>query len=155
MPRRLCIVSATLLVALGGAAVASAAPNRAEQSLIAAVNAARTAHGLQPVRLDPRLERAATIHTQDMLRHDYFAHGAVSARLQVVGARGPVLGENLAWSSGADVNAAAIVRLWLESPEHRANLLRPGFRRIGIGAATGSFLGCADATVVTADFGGA
>jgi uncharacterized protein YkwD len=43
--------------------------------------------------------------------------------------------------------------MWLASPGHRANLLRPGFRRLGLGIATGSFPGQAGATVVTADFG--
>jgi uncharacterized protein YkwD len=37
---------------------------------------------------------------------------------------------------------------------HRANLLRPGFNRIGIGAARGTFHGLPDALVVTADFAG-
>jgi uncharacterized protein YkwD len=50
--------------------------------------------------------------------------------------------------------AATVITEWLQSPEHRANLLRPSFTRIGIGAAQGSFLGNAGAIVVTADFAG-
>ena len=46
------------------------------------------------------------------------------------------------------------MREWLASPEHRANLLRPGYARIGIGLVRGSFLGNGGATVVTADFAG-
>ena len=42
----------------------------------------------------------------------------------------------------------------MSSPGHRANLLRPGFRRIGIGALVGRFSGYSGATVVTADFAG-
>ena len=49
---------------------------------------------------------------------------------------------------------AAIVSGWLASPGHRANLLRPGLNRIGLGALEGNFLGYAGATVVTADFAG-
>jgi uncharacterized protein YkwD len=43
--------------------------------------------------------------------------------------------------------------MWLTSPEHRANLLRRGFHRVGLGIAQGSFQGAAGATIVTADFG--
>jgi uncharacterized protein YkwD len=68
--------------------------------------------------------------------------------------RGPVAGENLAWGSGPYGQAQEIVQEWLASPEHRANLLRPGFSRIGIGIVRGTFLGNAGATVVTADFAG-
>ena len=50
--------------------------------------------------------------------------------------------------------ARAFFRGWMASPGHRANLLRPGWTRIGIGTRTGTFLGYADATVLTADFAG-
>jgi uncharacterized protein YkwD len=46
------------------------------------------------------------------------------------------------------------VRGWLASPGHRANLLRPGWTRIGIGARVGAFRGYSGVTVVTADFAG-
>ncbi|TML65334.1 MAG: CAP domain-containing protein, partial [Actinobacteria bacterium] len=65
-----------------------------------------------------------------------------------------VVGENLAWGTGAYSAAKAIVQEWLASPEHRANLLRPGFRLVGVGSAVGTFVGRAGATVVTADFAG-
>lgn len=149
----LLAVVGTLVVALAIVANA-AAVSSTEQSLIYAINGVRVARGLAPVRLDPTLEKMAITHTQDMLRGDYFAHGAFAARARSAGANEPVLGENLAWSWGSDENVATIVRLWLASPEHRRNLLRPGFRRIGIGAAHGTFLGHPDAMVVTADFAG-
>ena len=43
---------------------------------------------------------------------------------------------------------------WLASPEHRANLLRPGYRTVGVGARKGTFEGYAGAVVVTTDFAG-
>ena len=69
-----------------------------------------------------------------------------------LGARGPVFGENLAWGTG--VTAQWVVDRWLASPSHRAVLLRPGFRRVGIGIAFGAFAGHGSAAVVTADFAG-
>jgi uncharacterized protein YkwD len=138
-----------------GAATASAAGlTSTEAGLLGAVNQTRAAYGLAPVRFDATLERAARAHSADMLRHAYFAHGAFAQRLQAFGARGPFVGENLAWGSGNLAAPGSIVSAWLASPEHRANLLRPTFRWIGIGALAGTFQGHAGAVVVTADFGG-
>jgi uncharacterized protein YkwD len=84
-----------------------------------------------------------------MLRRNYFSHGAPGQRARV-----RHTGENLAWGKGSFATPSAIVREWLASPTHRANLLRPGFDRIGIGALHGSFYGYGGAVVVTADFAG-
>jgi uncharacterized protein YkwD len=118
------------------------------------MNEARAAHGLAPLRLDPRLQRAARAHSGDMLRRNYFAHGPFASRLARFGVRGPRVGENLAWGVGAGADAREVVRRWLASPRHRANLLRRGFRRVGIGAASGTFAGYNGAVVLTADFAG-
>ena len=88
-----------------------------------------------------------------MLRRDYFAHGDFAERMVRFHAVGPTVGENLAWDAGA-ASARFFVSAWLASPEHRANLLRPGYSRIGIGVAEGSFLGNPATTVVTTDFAG-
>jgi uncharacterized protein YkwD len=86
-----------------------------------------------------------------MLRRQYFAHAAFAFRMRASGARGPVFGENLAWGPAS---APWVVGRWLASPEHRANLLRPGFRRIGIGATIGTFDGYGGMLMATADFAG-
>jgi uncharacterized protein YkwD len=118
------------------------------------VNAARKAYGLPALRLDPTLTEAAQAHSSDMLRRDYFAHGNFPGRMAAFHVSGRTSGENLAWGSGAYGRAGEVVREWLASPEHRANLLRSGFSRIGIGLARGTFLGTGGATIVTADFAG-
>jgi uncharacterized protein YkwD len=89
-----------------------------------------------------------------MLRQNYFSHGDFHGRMVAFGVRGGVAGENLAWGSGSYAEAKTIVAEWLASPGHRANLLRPGYTRIGIGLARGTFQGSGAATVVTADFAG-
>jgi uncharacterized protein YkwD len=122
--------------------------------LLAAVNAARTSHGLQPVHLSPLLGRAARSHSTDMLQHDFFAHGDFSGRMAAFRVPGPTVGENLAWGTGRYGEAISIVQEWLASPEHRSNLLRPGYSRIGFGISRGTFQGSAGATIVTADFAG-
>jgi uncharacterized protein YkwD len=123
-----------------------------ESSLRAAINGTRAGRGLAPVRVDMRLVRVARWHSADMLRHNSFSHGSFSARVRASGARGPMFGEDLAWGTAA--TPQWIVGQWLASPSHRAILLRPGFRRVGIGIVTGTFNGYGGATVVTADFAG-
>jgi uncharacterized protein YkwD len=151
--RFLAAFAASFVALLLAATAQAGSLGHAESRLLAAVNRVRTQRGLRPLRIDPRLERAARAHSADMLRTGDFAHGNVFARLQAFGARGPVLAENLAWESGYP-GPSAVVGSWLASPIHRANLLRAGFARIGIGASTGRFGGFRHALVVTADFAG-
>ena len=127
---------------------------RSESTLLGAVNDVRAAHNLRPLRVDSTLVRAARDYSATLIRRDVFSHGALGPRLARYGARGPLYGENLAWGKGETATARGIVRGWLASPGHRANLLRPGWTRIGIGSRTGTFLGYGGATVVTADFAG-
>jgi uncharacterized protein YkwD len=133
---------------------ATARPTSAEAEVIRAVNQVRAQHGLQKLALDLRLERAARTHSRAMIRSGSFAHGDVRRRLAAAGIRGSIYGENLAWGVGSSASAAAVVQMWLNSPPHRANLLRPGFRRLGIGRRVGTFNGYGGATVVTANFAG-
>jgi uncharacterized protein YkwD len=142
---------------LGVAAVAAAAPGAPtapEADLLRAVNAVRAQHGLAPLRADSRLERAARAHSQAVLRSGRLAHGDVRRRLTGYGVRSKAVGENLAWGVGSRATSAAIVQMWLASPPHRANLLRTGFRRVGIGHSVGTFAGYNGAAVVAANFAG-
>jgi uncharacterized protein YkwD len=118
------------------------------------VNEVRAKHGLRPLKVDPALARTARSYTATMIRTDVFTHGDMFGRLAGSGAAGPAYGENLAWGTGPYATARGVVRGWMASPGHRANLLRPGWNRIGLGALRGNFLGYDRATVVTADFAG-
>lgn len=145
----------TALMLAGAAHAASTATlTRSESSLLTAMNEARAANGLRPLRADSRLERAARAHSSKMLRTGTFFHGAFSARIRRVGVREPHIGENLAWGKGTLSAARAIVRNWLASPEHRANLLHPGYRIVGVGALRGRFGGQRHTLMVTTDFAG-
>ena len=125
-----------------------------EQSLVAVVNDVRAAHDLRLLEVDACLVQAAREHTTALLQANVFEHGSFAERIALHGARGPAFGENLAWGTGSLAAARRIVRAWMASPSHRANLLRPGWKRIGIGALSGPFLGRPGAVVVTADFAG-
>jgi uncharacterized protein YkwD len=149
------VVFGVVFLILGGVATASAAVRMtsSEVSVLHAVNAVLAAHGLRAFRVGTRLQRAARAHTLGMMRTGTFGHGSFSARMARFGIRGSAA-ENIGWGSGSYARAGAIVEMWLQSPPHRANLLRARWRLIGIGAVAGSFDGEPDALVVTADFAG-
>ncbi len=126
----------------------------AEKSLLSEMNRVRSAEGLPALRLDPRLQRAARVHSSQMLRYQVFSHGSFIVRLRRFGIRSGNVGENLAWGTGAQATPRAIVSMWLSSPSHRANLLGRNFTRVGVGSLVGTFSGFSGARVVTADFAG-
>jgi uncharacterized protein YkwD len=151
--RKILVAFLASFALLGPAAGAQARTlSSSEVSLLQTMNSLRTSHGLAPLRVDVRLLRAARGHSSDMLNRQYFAHGSVAGRAVAQGARGPLFGEDLAW--GTSVTAQWVVNKWLASPAHRAVMLRPGFRRVGIGISFGTFAGHGGAAVVTADFAG-
>jgi len=150
-----CLLAATVALVIAAPATASAtALTRNESSLLRQMNVVRAQHGLHPLSFDPRLERAARSHSHEMLATGVFTHGAFGTRMARFDVTGSLAGENLAWGTGYLGSARGVVAAWLASPGHRANLLRPGFRRVGIGALAGTFYGQHDARVVTADFAG-
>ena len=144
----------TLALAFALAGPAAARLSSAQASLLSAMNSTRAAYHLRPLRVDGTLTRAARAHTISMLRGNYFAHGDFALRMRRYHVAGSIAGENLAWGVGSTATASAMVSEWLASPEHRANLLSPQFRRVGIGRGVGTFAGYAGAAVVTADFAG-
>jgi uncharacterized protein YkwD len=150
--RHVCIVFAAVFVVFALVPSAFGAQKRSSAAtLLQAVNATRAAHGLRPLRFDARLQTAARLWSSALLRRNAFTHGDFASRMRAFHIFG-LSGENLAWGSGSYAASRTVVAMWLASPGHRANLLSPAYRRIGIGIARGTFLGHGGASVVTADF---
>ena len=64
------------------------------------------------------------------------------------------MGENLAWGSGALSTPNAIVNGWMNSPGHKANILAPDYKDIGLSTAQGSpSPSVSGGTVYVNDFG--
>ena len=163
------VVAAVALVAPTFAAPGSdhsvRAPTALEAGVLRELNAVRTAHGLEPLRLNGELGVAAAQHSREMVADGYFEHAShdgtafwkrIGRWYGSYGYTRWAVGENLLWSS-PDVSPAAAVRLWMRSPEHRANILAARWREIGVSAlhaesAPGTFRGLA-VTIVTTDFG--
>ncbi len=150
----LVLSTLTMLLVLSFAAAAPAAQparprlDRGERAVIRSINRARASHGLRRMRPARRLARAADGHTRTMLRANFFAHGSFAQRVRRYVRRGSI-GETLAMTSRC--SARKVVRMWLNSPSHRAVLLSTRFRRVGIGRRVGR-MGARRACVVTADF---
>lgn len=152
MFKRLLAVTAALALVLP--ASASAGMTRTETSLLREMNRVRADHHLRSLRYDAHLEKAARAHSKEMLGTGVFEHGDFGTRMLQFDVTGRLAGENLAWGTGFRGTPQGIVGAWLASPEHRANLLRPSFTRVGIGNLVGAFQGYGGAHVVTADFAG-
>lgn len=141
----------------------TAIPSLAQRILVL-LNRVRTEHGLSPLELDPALTRAATQHTSEMLRDGYFGHDSAdgasfTTRLTPYTSSSTgrwSVAENLLWASGP-LDADRAIAVWMASPEHRANILAPRWRQIGIAVIHADrapgYYGHHGATVVTTDFG--
>ena len=81
-------------------------------------------------------------HARDMAKRNYFEHGDFVGRIKranyLDGAGAWTVGENIAWGGGSYATPAAIVRMWMDSPPHKANILSSHFHEIGIGIAHGT-----------------
>ena len=163
------------LIALLGALAAPAAhsskvSNRVvlsglESGVLAQLNKIRVQHGLQPVKISARLTASAAQHSREMGADGYFEHNSHDGTAfwkrigRWYGSNGYgywSVGENLLWSS-PQVDPVDALQLWMNSPEHRANILTARWREIGVSAvhvaaAPGTFKGL-EVTIITTDFG--
>jgi uncharacterized YkwD family protein len=110
----------------------------AEQQMVSLVNTERTKAGLAPLAVDLRLVATARAKSRDMIDGGYFDHtsprlGSPFDQMKAAGIIYHVAGENIA---GNQTVAAAHEAL-MNSPGHRANILRPDFTKVGIGIVPG------------------
>ena len=136
-----------------------------EAALVTTINGVRREHGLKPLAGSVRLSKAATQHTREMGIDGYFEHESFDSTpfSKRIARWYPSknwslwsVGENLVYSSPS-LTARDAVEMWMDSPEHRANMLSRSWREIGISAihfdsAPGEYDG-GPVTIVTADFG--
>ena len=130
-----------------------------EKTMLGLHNRTRANRGLPRLCIHPKLQKAARAHSVDMIRRDYFSHYTKGRnegpceRLRRYGYRWRLCGENIAWGSGSKGSPNSRFQAWMNSPGHRANILKKGFREVGIGAARGTFQRYSNATMWTVDFG--
>jgi hypothetical protein len=123
-------------------------------ALVDETNQSRVSNGLPDLQMSPLLQAAAQEKANDMATKGYFAHTSPQGLtpwywFQQVGYGFDYAGENLAvnFSDSEDVTNA-----WMNSPEHRANILSVDFTQIGIATAQGIYEG-EPTTFVVEEFG--
>lgn len=130
------------------------------------LNRVRAARGLRPLRPTRSLVASARRHSTQMGTRGFFDHNSADGtpfwrRIERFyggrGFRSWEVGENIFWQSPATIAATSVVRSWLGSSGHRANMLSRAWRDVGVGAislpsAPGVY-GGSPVTIVTVDFG--
>jgi uncharacterized protein YkwD len=177
MRTRMAVCVATgigLLFAFAPAAGAATVTDKdtLERWLVKRINVVREDYGLRRIRVVPRLAKAADRHANSMAASAYFRHELFTPKREPdwtgfgswirwyypgPGYTSWTAGENLAWGA-PNITSRQTVRRWLASPSHRANLLAPGWRNLGVGAVHltnpgGYYSSWDDVTIVVANFG--
>jgi uncharacterized protein YkwD len=116
-------------------------------AILCLVNGERADNNLPPLTSNPQLQQAAEGMGARMVKEQFFSHTtpdgkSVVDRVEPTGyipdSGDWVVGENLAWGNGALATPQAIVNGWMNSPGHRANILAPDYKDIGLADAQGS-----------------
>ena len=104
------------------------------------INDERVSHNLKPLYLNTNLDQAANLKSKDMINRDYFEHYAFGLTpwdfIKIQGYDFSVAGENLAMDFAT---SEGMVKAWMDSPDHRQNILNPRYEDIGIGVVKGTF----------------
>ncbi|HEX6713028.1 MAG TPA: CAP domain-containing protein [Thermoleophilaceae bacterium] len=135
----------------------------AAMSIVCDMNVYRAQNGLRPLNWDWRLWSSAQGLASDMAARSYAAHVTPEGRVLAdrVAPTGYIpsggdwwLAENLGWGTSYLSTPLAIVLGWLDSPEHRENMLDPGLRDVGVGIAEGAISENGRSGIIyVADFG--
>jgi hypothetical protein len=166
-------------------------PSPAEQAMLEAINRARLNpqeeaarlgiglfHGVpagkisgepvQPLAFNAGLYRSASLHSEDMLSRNYFAHTCPAGRtpfdrMKAQGYEFRIAGENLAMYASSTprdeaqmamkMHDSLFIDTGIDGCSHRTTVLQPEFREAGIGIASGPYKGFPYGFTATCDFG--
>lgn len=112
-----------------------------EAEVVRLVNIERKKAGLAELRHNWELSRVARYKSEDMRDKGYFSHtsptyGSPFQMMKSFGISYRTAGENIA---KGQTTPAAVVKGWMNSPGHRANILKSSFTEIGVGYASGNY----------------
>ncbi len=135
-----------------------------ERQMLELINEDRQSAGMDPLRLELRLNESSEQHSEWMLETDTFSHsgaGGSNAGDRMEDAGFEFSGdwswaENVGWQSergepGLSDDVADLHASLMDSPGHRANIMNPDLDVVGIGIETGDFNGW-EAVMVTQNF---
>ncbi len=108
-----------------------------EQEVIRLVNVERSKQGLKELKYDWELARVARYKSEDMRDNNYFSHnspvyGSPFDMMKNFGINYKAAGENIAKGQSTPEQ---VVKAWMNSSGHRANILSTKFTHIGVGYA--------------------
>jgi len=103
--------------------------------VIELTNQERSKAGLSALKFESRLATAALRHSEDMALQDYFSHTQANGdtpwdRINATGYQYSDAAENVAAGMSTP---ESVVAGWMNSPGHRANILNPALKEIGVG----------------------
>jgi len=98
------------------------------------VNKVRIENKLHPLKPNTMLEKSATDKACDMVKNNYWAHQAPDGQMcwhlfTEAGYKYTIAGENLA----RDLTEKQVVKAFMNSPPHKANVLGLAYEDLGIG----------------------
>jgi len=115
-----------------------------EQEVFVLVNQQRKQQGLHPLIWDERVAQVARLHSKNMALNNFFSHVGldgkkVDNRADSLGlSNWRMIGENLAFNRGFDNPVERAINGWMQSPQHRENLLRKKWKEAGVGVSISS-----------------
>ena len=106
-----------------------------EMEIVNLVNIERQKEGLAPLQYSSELSKVARAKSQDMASKNYFSHNSPTygdpfTMMRTFGIQYKTAGENIAKGY---LNAQSVMKGWMNSSGHRANILNPSFGKIGVG----------------------
>lgn len=139
-----------------GGAVLGASTGFTQQALLTETNQDRAEQHIGSLTLDGQLTTAAQAKADDMAAKNYWAHNAPDGTtpwkfVQDSGYRYVAAGENLAYGFA---DSDQVLKAWMNSAEHRANVLNGAYQNVGFGVARpANYQGAHDQVIVVALYG--
>jgi uncharacterized protein YkwD len=108
--------------------------SKEEQTLLELTNKEREKEKLPPLKPNALLFQAARAHSANMAKQEKLEHmldGKNPAqRVKATGYAYLEMGENISW--GENPTSEVVIKGWMDSKVHRENILKPGFKEIGL-----------------------
>jgi uncharacterized protein YkwD len=129
--------------------------NFSENRLLSLTNQARSSNKIDSLSLNSQLEQAAQAKASSLVSANYWSHTSPSGEtpadlLASTGYKFGASGENIAYGFSS---AQAVMTAWLNSPEHRANVLGKSYSQIGFGVSESSnFMGKGPKVIIVAEY---
>lgn len=118
-------------------------PSQKAEDILKLVNEERKKRGIAGLSLSEELNELANLKAKDMVQNNYFDHtsptyGSLSDMMDEFGISFSTAGENIA---SGQASPQDVMKGWMNSDGHRANILNPSFTKLGVGYCDGGIYG--------------